>query len=185
MSNLCVLIPLDGSKFSEQILPQLQLLFDPATTEVILLRVYTQAVRGLTARPPTIATPDWRLPHYESAQDFTLAKHPIYASQVRDSLRAELESDLLLKLNELRQAGYHLSVEVAFGEPVEEILAVTQARQVDLIAMTTHGRTGLNRLVFNSVAQQVLVKAPVPVLLLHPLPAASVQSHPATQLLAG
>jgi nucleotide-binding universal stress UspA family protein len=170
MKNLRVLIPLDGSEFSEQILPYLAQWLDSATTDLIFLRVYTEPVHGLVPRPPTVTAADWRSPHYDTVQDANRARHPIYASQVRDSLRAELETGMLLDLNDFRQAGYSVSVEIRFGEAAEEILAVSQSRQVDMIAMTTHGRTGLNRLVSGSVAQRVLTKASVPVLILRPTP---------------
>jgi nucleotide-binding universal stress UspA family protein len=182
MKNLSVLIPLDGSEFSEQILPYLKQWLDPAATDLIFVRVYTKPVHGLVPRPPTTAAADWRSP---PAQDANLARHPIYASQVRDSLQAELETNLLLDLNDFRQAGYAVSVEIRFGEPAEEILAVGQSRQVDMIAMTTHGRTGLNRLVSGSVAQRVLTKASVPVLLLRPTPATANSQIPSHQIAAG
>jgi nucleotide-binding universal stress UspA family protein len=182
MKNLRILIPLDGSEFSQQILPYLRQWLDPATTDLIFLRVYTKPVHGLVPRPPTAASADWRSPHYEAAQDANLARHPIYASQMRDSLRAELETDILLNLNDFRQAGYPVSVEIRFGEPAEEILAASQSRQVDMIAMTSHGRTGLSRLVSGSVAQQVLTKASVPVLLLRPTPTTAHAQTPPHQM---
>jgi nucleotide-binding universal stress UspA family protein len=68
-------------------------------------------------------------------------------------------------------------MEIRFGDPVEEILAVRESGQADLIAMTTHGRTGLSRLVFGSVAQRVLSQASVPVLLLRPTPLATAEEN--------
>lgn len=53
---------------------------------------------------------------------------------------------------------------LAEGGPAEEILRVARERKADLILMGTHGRTGLNRLVMGSVAEQVVRKAPCPVL---------------------
>jgi nucleotide-binding universal stress UspA family protein len=55
----------------------------------------------------------------------------------------------------------HLLLE---GDPVTAILAIAQERQCDLIAMSTHGRTGLGRLLMGSVAENVLRQATCPVL---------------------
>jgi nucleotide-binding universal stress UspA family protein len=55
---------------------------------------------------------------------------------------------------------------VALGPPAEEILAAAQATGADLIAMATHGRSGLGRVWFGSVAEAVLHAAAVPVLLI-------------------
>jgi nucleotide-binding universal stress UspA family protein len=50
------------------------------------------------------------------------------------------------------------------GDAVGEILRVAQESACDLIVMGTHGRTGLVRLLLGSVAEQVVRKAPCPVL---------------------
>jgi nucleotide-binding universal stress UspA family protein len=50
------------------------------------------------------------------------------------------------------------------GDPVSEILSAAKESDCDLIVMGTHGRAGLGRLLTGSVAEQVLRKAPCPVL---------------------
>ena len=50
------------------------------------------------------------------------------------------------------------------GNPYEEIIDLAKARQVDVIIMATHGRTGLQRLSLGSVTEKVLRTAPCPVL---------------------
>jgi len=52
----------------------------------------------------------------------------------------------------------------ARGDPAEQILRVANEIHADLIVMGTHGRTGLERLLMGSVAEQVLRQAPCPVL---------------------
>ena len=49
-----------------------------------------------------------------------------------------------------------------------QILDFITEEGVDLVAISTHSRTGPSRLIFGSVAERVLRKVPVPVLLLHP-----------------
>jgi nucleotide-binding universal stress UspA family protein len=67
---------------------------------------------------------------------------------------------------EMRDKGVRVSTQVQRGEPVAEILAVARAAGADLIAMTTHGRTGLRRAVMGSVADAVVRQSDIPVLLL-------------------
>lgn len=54
--------------------------------------------------------------------------------------------------------------QLAEGEPVDEILRVAKDAGCDMIVLGTHGRTGLDRLLMGSVAEQVVRKAPCPVL---------------------
>ena len=57
------------------------------------------------------------------------------------------------------------SVEVTSeGDAVDEILSIAQRENVDLIALGTHGRTGISRIFLGSVAEGVLRRSKVPVL---------------------
>jgi nucleotide-binding universal stress UspA family protein len=61
-------------------------------------------------------------------------------------------------------AGLRVEHHFARGDAVTEILQVAQDERVDLVVMGTHGRTGLDRLLMGSVAEQVVRQAPCPVL---------------------
>jgi nucleotide-binding universal stress UspA family protein len=74
-----------------------------------------------------------------------------------DALRLELAAD-----------GIAASVRQAQGDAVEHILAAAEATNADLVAMSTHGRTGVARLVRGSVAEGVLRRSRRPVLLVNP-----------------
>lgn len=167
MTTQKILIPLDGSEFSGQILPYLPKFFDPAENEIVLLRV-AGVVHGLTPTPPQLPADIWSEPAYQTHRDAHLAKHPIYASQVRESMEAELEEALREDLNMLRDSGYQVSIVIKFGDPAQEILEFIEMEKVDLVAMTTHGRTGLTKLLFGSVAEKVLHKVAIPIMLLRP-----------------
>ncbi len=65
---------------------------------------------------------------------------------------------------EFERKGVETYAIVEKGEPVEEILKTLRFHQADLAVMTTHGRSGLSRLVTGSVTEQVLRRAPVPLL---------------------
>lgn len=162
-----VLIPLDGSALSRTIIPHVRRLLHPSDNALILLRV-TDRPEGLIALPPRSVSPLWPVPMYASARDVELARHPIYASQVWESVCAMLEDELVPVVHELKEAHFCVAVAIKFGDPVEEIVRFVADEGVDLVAMATHGRTGLRRLVLGSVADGVLHRLQVPVLLVRP-----------------
>ena len=57
----------------------------------------------------------------------------------------------------------HCEVLVQIGDPYEQLMAIVQARKVDLIVTPTHGRSGLRHLVIGSVAEKIIRHAPCPV----------------------
>lgn len=81
-----------------------------------------------------------------------------------EAVRAQLE-----ERRKLFGPGIAIDVEVESGDPATEITRYARAHTIDLIAMTTHGRTGLRRLAMGSVAEGVIRHSRVPVLVL-PLP---------------
>jgi nucleotide-binding universal stress UspA family protein len=54
------------------------------------------------------------------------------------------------------------------GDPATEILKVIDSERIDLVIMGTHGRKGLEHVIFGSVAENVVKKSPVPVLTINP-----------------
>jgi nucleotide-binding universal stress UspA family protein len=85
---------------------------------------------------------------------------------ITDPAYGDYEQGVCQRLCELRAPDPQVGVEhrLAEGEPATEILKVAQEVNAELIVMGTHGRTGLGRLLLGSVAEQVLRKAPCPVL---------------------
>ncbi len=65
----------------------------------------------------------------------------------------------------LREAGFRTAIVIRAGDPVAEIVDCAGASEFDLIVMATHGRTGLRRALMGSVAQGVLERSTVPVML--------------------
>jgi nucleotide-binding universal stress UspA family protein len=140
-----VLIPIDGSAFSLQVLPQLRPLLAPAQTELILLRVAPeQDVIELEPGNP----------------DMT-----VYVDQREAGLKADFADEMLPQVRALQSAGFQVSTAMRFGDPAKEIERYIDDKGVNLVAMTTHGRTGLAHLVWGSVAEHVLRHARVPVML--------------------
>jgi nucleotide-binding universal stress UspA family protein/quercetin dioxygenase-like cupin family protein len=79
----------------------------------------------------------------------------------------------------------HVEHRVAEGNAPKEILRLAQALKCDLIVMGTHGRTGLDRLLTGSVAEEVLRKAVCPVLVVRMPPAEAVQAEAEAHLRPG
>jgi nucleotide-binding universal stress UspA family protein len=168
MPTQTVLIPLDRSALSQAIIPHVEHLLRPSDHTLILLRVTDQPA-GLIALPPRPVSLTWPVPMHESARDVERASHPIYSSQMWASICAMLEDELVPVVHALQASGFTVSVAVRFGDPVEEIVSFVEIEGVDLVAMATHGRTGLRRLVLGSVATGLLHRLQVPVLLIRPI----------------
>jgi nucleotide-binding universal stress UspA family protein len=175
MKTRKVLIPLDRSALSRQILPHVQRLLSPAEYELILLCVAEQPT-SMVATPPRPISLSWAEPMYESMENVKLAQHPTYASQIVENIRAEIESELLDDMHHLREAGYTVSLAVRFGDPAREIVDFASHVDADLVAMATHGRTGLRRLLLGSVTVDVLQGLPMPMLLVRPFDSVAKES---------
>jgi nucleotide-binding universal stress UspA family protein len=61
----------------------------------------------------------------------------------------------------------HAMLSAVWGDPTTEILKYARDHEIDLIVCGTHGRAGVDRFVLGSVAEQVVRKAPCPVLTVH------------------
>jgi nucleotide-binding universal stress UspA family protein len=141
-----LLIPLDGSRLAEAALPSALALAAKFESTITLLRV---------VRPPDISTSTTGSPMTE------------VLTMLRAHSQEEAESYLRVLQGSLRQQGYKIHRHVIFGDGVADIiLEVAQGQAVDVIVMSTHGRSGLSRWVFGSVADKVLRQAQVPVLLI-------------------
>jgi nucleotide-binding universal stress UspA family protein len=90
-------------------------------------------------------------------------------SPARQSAEEESIAYLAARASALERAGLRVRCEVWHGDPSQTIVNAAVRGRVSLIAMTTHGRRGWDRLRFGSVAESVVGKAPVPVLLVRGL----------------
>lgn len=162
-----ILIPLDGSEFSVQIIATVKDFLSPQTDALILYRVGS-VTEGHVGLPPRPGGGGMDVPLYDSARDIELEQHPIYASQEADTRRAALVDQLETLAQGLRAAGYSVNVEAELGNPAETIIERARGQDIALVAMTTHGRSGISRLLFGSVAEQIVRHVDVPVLLLRP-----------------
>ena len=166
MARHKILVTLDGSDFSRQILTYVREFFGAADNELVLLRVGSRPAVN-TSLPPHPVGPEMGL----SAMGFegeTALASPTDVGQALESVQAVMLDELQADAMSLQQAGYTVSTFARFGDPSHEIVAFVQSENINLVAMTTHGRSGLGRLLAGSVAESVVRHVSVPVLLLHP-----------------
>jgi len=168
MTKSKVLISLDGSDFSRQVVSEVRKFFGPDQIEITLLRV-GDIQHGHTGRPSRPASAEMPVPMYDSAQDVEYMQHPVYASQEYDSAISIVQDELQADRQALETNGYTVKSIVKFGDPAKEIVMTAEEEGVSLVAMTTHGRSGLSRLVSGSVAESVLRNITVPIILLRPV----------------
>ncbi len=141
-----ILVPLDGSSLAELALPHALCVAQATTQEITLLRaVPLHPVDGLIGWP--VATSQGRLESW---------KH-----------EADEATDYLTGLAGLMEvAGTTVQTEVSHDDAASAIMAYAEGHpEVSLVAMSTHGRSGVNRWVLGSVAEKVLHASPVPLLL--------------------
>ena len=142
-----ILVPLDGSPLSEAVLPQVSALAKCSDAEVILLRV--------------IPTPIYDLV-FGSTTTLPLQANPEYDTRTL----AEAYLDRVMTEHFPGNGGVRL--EVIGGFSADVILEYAAGEGVDLIAMSTHGRSGISRLFLGSVAAEVVQDSHLPVLLVRP-----------------
>ncbi len=88
------------------------------------------------------------------------------SEQLEDS--AEREFPQLTECDDFN--GLEVEDEIVHGDPAAEIVRVADEREVDLIVVSSHGRTGLGRIIFGSTAEAVVRHAICPVLVVKPPP---------------
>jgi nucleotide-binding universal stress UspA family protein len=134
-----ILVPLDGSKASEVVLPHVKALAEKFQAKVVLMSV---------------------------------ASHPVIANYANDAMRWQLKNrdDVAERyLDTLaegwRRSGLSVSTGVFEGHIADTILEQATQMQADLIAMATHGVSGVEGILMSGVAGRVLHHAQVPLLL--------------------
>ena len=141
-----ILVTLDGSALAETALPHAQALAQQSGAELILLRVVPHITDELVA----VDTLPLEFTHLEVQQQKLIDEAPLALQGVTQALAAQ-----------------NLNVQpvVVVGHTADKIVDYAIAHSVDLIVMSTHGRTGIQRWLLGSVAGKVSTVAPCPVLL--------------------
>ena len=138
-----VVVPLDGSPLAERVLPDVAELAKKIKLAVVLVRAY--------ALPPSV-----------SGDDFGF-----YSADLLDQLESEAKDYLEGKVKDLKTKGLEdVSSVVHIGYGAEEIITLARNTPDNFIAMCTHGRSGVKRWVFGSVAERVVRHSGDPVLII-------------------
>jgi nucleotide-binding universal stress UspA family protein len=131
-----ILVPLDGSDCAEMILPKVEKLATELKASIALLRVaYAHTFPGVDP------------------------------SDAEVKVVREAEEYLLGLENRLKAKGFKVDSHVRYGNDAEEILDHAAQKDIDFIAMTTHGRSGVKRFLIGSVAEKILRHSPKPIFL--------------------
>ena len=144
-----ILAPLDGSAEAEWVIPHVGWLARLRGAETTLLRI---------CEPPVI--PSDRSPAIEPSWE-----------EWRDQIIARCRSQAAQYLSTVEKAfedrGLKARSEVILGKAAEEIVSYANRGGIDLIAITTHGRSGISRWVYGNVASKILSAVSIPILLIN------------------
>jgi len=138
-----ILVPLDGSKTAECVLPQVRNLAKAGLAgEIILLNVVEIPSEWVIEGFDFVALKN---AHFNEAQDYL----------------AKIEGNLV-------REGFKVRSVILEGRIAETIVDYSKDNRIDLITMSTQGYTGLKQVMFGSVALRVLHDAHAPILLIRP-----------------
>jgi nucleotide-binding universal stress UspA family protein len=146
-----ILLTLDGSQFSEAIIPYIEKLAKVMHSEVVLLSVIEPA----------------KLPQLAAYID-----REKYEKDFMAKLKRESKRYLGKKKTALASKGIKVNSVLLEGKPAETILQYAEDKSVNLIALTTHGFSGVTKWAYGSVASRIIEASSRPTLLVRPpLPA--------------
>ena len=140
-----ILLPLDGSKLSETAIPHAATMAGWTESELVLTQVI-QHVEVPSGSPATGIT--WHVGDYE-----------IY-------LRSQADNYLGKIAGSLKDTVKNVTSTVLTGSPAEQIIDYSEKSGVDLIVMSSHGRSGVGRWFFGSVTEKILNGGDTPVLVI-------------------
>ena len=143
-----ILVPLDGSKVGEAALEHVERIIAKMApgvkTEVVLFQALTSLTHYVIAGEASV-----QVPYTDKEVDYITRKAKEYLSKTGECLKSK---------------GVNIKTKVVTGKADEEIVKASDELKADLIAMSTHGRSGLSRLTFGSITGKVLRSASIPVL---------------------
>ena len=144
-----ILVPLDGSELAEKVLPHV-----------------TALAKGFGAEPTLVSVVEISL----GVAGAKLEAIPAVAAESKAALKAEAMFYLQKIQQGLKGAGVEAAVAVLEGDVASEIITYAEQKGYDLIAMATHGRSGIGRFIMGSIAEKVVRGAIKPVLLIRAIP---------------
>ena len=143
-----ILVPTDFSKFADAALKKAVEIATPSETKIYLLHVIDEQIQ-------------------QCAVDYCLSQELVKQLE-KDSLKAsrdklQKEANAIIKTKKV-----NVIFDVKRGVPFEVILSEQEARQIDLIVIASHGRTGILGQLMGSVADKVIKGSKCPVMVVKP-----------------
>jgi len=152
-----VLVPLDGSELAESVLPHVEAMVKAGVGEVLLTtvteRIDARAYKVRIAPTESIMPPA-----------VPVVKMPIAVGK----MQRQGERYLNRVAKKLTKKGANVRSCVLLGNPADEIASLAEEENVDLIVMSSRGRSGHNRWALGSISDKMLRASQVPVLLVKP-----------------
>jgi nucleotide-binding universal stress UspA family protein len=149
-----MLVCLDGSELSEQILPYALRQAQLFHSEVVLLHVLSE--------------PFFQMPGVPGAPGYPVQTDGMVKQNAEDTIKAnKYLNHIALSFRKLALQVTSITLE---GPAGEMIVKYAQDNKMNLIALATHGRSGISRAVMGSVADHVIRKTNLPLLLIKPQP---------------
>ena len=142
------MVPLDGSKLAECVLPHVEELAVGGMGEEVILVSVTERIQGYRA------VSDYSQPLGERLVPEAVGKKERPAQRYLSRVAKGLEA-----------RGIKVQTEVLLGNPAEEIAFYAENKGCDLIVMASHGRSGPSRWAHGSVADKVFRASCVPILM--------------------
>jgi nucleotide-binding universal stress UspA family protein len=140
-----ILVPLDGSDLAECVLPHVEAIAGGCLIKEVIL---TQVVVPF---------------NQPIASEYVLKDSEV--ARVNSELRTAAEKSLNRAKSKIKLSGSTVRTEILHGIPAAELADYSIKNGVDLIVIATHGRSGVSRWVWGSVADRILRSACVPVLM--------------------
>jgi nucleotide-binding universal stress UspA family protein len=138
-----IILPLDGSEAGEAAITRVKELKFRFEAEVILLEV----------------VPEGRHLRTIGGLDYIL-----FPEQELETFKAEANAYLGEVYKRLQRSKGELKIEIRSGEVAKEILNYAKRKKASLIAISSHGHSGMTKWVFGSTAQEIIQDSPIPVL---------------------
>jgi len=153
-----LLVPLDGSRFGSRAIRYASEIARQFGGEVVLLQVIP--------RPTPIPATTGISPVMESPAGAEIAMQVALLDEKRETTRGKRY--LSNKARKIRSQNIKSSYQVMVGDPAQSIMEFAKIESIDLVVMTTHGKSGIKRAILGSVADRVIRDSGKPVLVVRP-----------------
>lgn len=152
-----LLVPLDGSRFASRAVQYAADVAQRFSAEVIFIQVIKTATPGFAATG------------YDDTVSPAASAIAVQAALEADKRNvARAKRYLSDKVRTIRSRHIKSSYQVLIGDPADSIMEFSEKENIDLVVMTTHGRSGLKRAVMGSIADAVIRESGKPVLVVRP-----------------